>query len=407
MSQLQAQSSSPIGLYVHFPWCVSKCPYCDFNSHALREDIPGRDTVPEATYLKALQHDLLQQLELQAKSLADRKIATIFMGGGTPSLFSPTAIGKLLEWVRSSIGFMPDVEITLEANPGMIERGRFGEYAAVGVNRVSLGAQSFNAAALRVLGRIHSPAETLVAANELHAAGLDNFNIDLMYGLPAQDAAGALCDVETAIALGPAQISHYQLTLEPGTSFAGRPPADLPSDDQTERMLALCGARLTAAGYAQYEVSAWARKGRACAHNLNYWRFGDYLGIGAGAHGKLTGSAIWRSTQQRDPRRYQRDPIGGLIWQQIATDQLPFEFMLNVLRLLEGFERGLFESRTGLPWSSVDAAVVSLLGRGLLALTDGVELATTRIQPTVLGVRFLNEVLLEFLPERAESMHNG
>ncbi|MBM4232612.1 MAG: radical SAM family heme chaperone HemW [Gammaproteobacteria bacterium] len=407
MSQLQAQSSSPIGLYVHFPWCVSKCPYCDFNSHALREDIPGRDTVPEATYLKALQHDLLQQLELQAKSLADRKIATIFMGGGTPSLFSPTAIGKLLEWVRSSIGFMPDVEITLEANPGMIERGRFGEYAAVGVNRVSLGAQSFNAVALRVLGRIHSPAETLVAANELHAAGLDNFNIDLMYGLPAQDAAGALYDVETAIALGPAQISHYQLTLEPGTSFAGRPPADLPSDDQTERMLALCGARLTAAGYAQYEVSAWARKGRACAHNLNYWRFGDYLGIGAGAHGKLTGSAIWRSTQQRDPRRYQRDPIGGLIWQQIATDQLPFEFMLNVLRLLEGFERGLFESRTGLPWSSVDAAVVSLLGRGLLALTDGVELATTRIQPTVLGVRFLNEVLLEFLPERAESMHNG
>ena len=407
MSQLQAQSSSPIGLYVHFPWCVSKCPYCDFNSHALREDIPGRDTVPEATYLKALQHDLLQQLELQAKSLADRKIATIFMGGGTPSLFSPTAIGKLLEWVRSSIGFMPDVEITLEANPGMIERGRFGEYAAVGVNRVSLGAQSFNAAALRVLGRIHSPAETLVAANELHAAGLDNFNIDLMYGLPAQDAAGALYDVETAIALGPAQISHYQLTLEPGTSFAGRPPADLPSDDQTERMLALCGARLTAAGYAQYEVSAWARKGRACAHNLNYWRFGDYLGIGAGAHGKLTGSAIWRSTQQRDPRRYQRDPIGGLIWQQIATDQLPFEFMLNVLRLLEGFERGLFESRTGLPWSSVDAAVASLVGRGLLAVTAGAELATIRIQPTALGVRFLNEVLLEFLPEPVESMHNG
>ena len=407
MSQLQVQGPSPLGLYIHFPWCVSKCPYCDFNSHALREDLPGRDTVPEATYLEALQRDLLQQLESQVKSLADRKIATIFLGGGTPSLFSPTAIGNLLDLVRSSIGLVSDAEITLEANPGTIERGRFGEYAAVGVNRVSLGAQSFNAAALRALGRIHSPAETLAAVNELHAAGLDNFNIDLMYGLPAQDAAGALHDVETAIALGPAQISHYQLTLEPGTSFAGRPPADLPSDEQTEQMLALCSACLIAAGYAQYEVSAWARKGRACVHNLNYWRFGDYLGIGAGAHGKLTGSAIWRSTQPREPRRYQRDPIGGLTWQQIAPEQLPFEFMLNALRLLEGFERGLFESRTGLPWSSVDAAVASLVGRGLLALTAGAELATIRIQPTALGVRFLNEVLLEFLPERVESMHNG
>jgi len=402
-----AQSPSPLGLYIHFPWCVSKCPYCDFNSYALRDDIPGRDTVPEASYVEALQRDLLQQLESQAKSLAGRRIATIFMGGGTPSLFSPTAIGKLLDLARSSIGLVSDAEITLEANPGTIERGRFAEYAAAGINRVSLGAQSFDAAALRALGRIHSPAETLNAVNELHAAGLDNFNIDLMYGLPAQDEAGALRDVETAIALAPAQISHYQLTLEPGTSFAGRPPADLPGDEHAEQMLAVTGARLSAMGYLQYEVSAWARRGRASAHNLNYWRFGDYLGIGAGAHGKLTGSGIWRSTQPREPRRYQRDPIGGLIWQQVAADQLPFEFMLNALRLLEGFELGLFEARTGLPWSSIEKTVQSLVARGLLTLTAGPVLAATRIQPTNQGVRFLNEVVVEFLPARSESMHNG
>ena len=402
-----AQSPSPLGLYIHFPWCVSKCPYCDFNSHALREDVPGRDTVPEASYLEALRRDLQQQLESQAKSLADRRVATIFMGGGTPSLFSPTAIGELIDLVRGSIGLVPGAEITLEANPGTIERGRFAEYAAAGVNRVSLGAQSFDAIALRALGRIHSPAETFTAIDELHAAGLANFNIDLMYGLPAQDEAGALRDVETAIALAPAQISHYQLTLEPGTSFAGRPPADLPSDEQTERMLAVSGARLRESGYSQYEVSAWAREAGACAHNLNYWRFGDYLGLGAGAHGKLTGPGIWRSTQPREPRRYQRDPIGGLTWQQIATDQLPFEFMLNALRLLEGFERALFETRTGLPWSSVEATVESLAGRDLLTIAVGAEPATARIQPTALGVRFLNEVLLEFLPEASESMHNG
>lgn len=402
-----AQSPPPLGLYIHFPWCVSKCPYCDFNSHVLREDVPARDTVPEASYLEALRRDLLQQLESQAKSLAGRRIATIFMGGGTPSLFSPTAIGNLIDLVRGSIGLVPGAEITLEANPGTIERGRFAEYATAGVNRVSLGAQSFDAIALRSLGRIHSPAETFTAIDELHAAGLDNFNVDLMYGLPAQDEAGALRDVETAIALAPAQISHYQLTLEPGTSFAGRPPADLPGDEQTEQMLAVSGARLRAMGYSQYEVSAWARNDRACAHNLNYWRFGDYLGIGAGAHGKLMGTAIWRSTQPREPRRYQRDPIGGLAWQQIATDQLPFEFMLNALRLLEGFERGLFEARTVLPWSSVEATVLGLVGRGLLTMTAGAEPASTRIQPTALGARFLNEVLLEFLPEASESMHNG
>lgn len=389
------QILTPLGLYIHFPWCVSKCPYCDFNSYALREDVPGRDLVPEQQYIDALQRDLLHQLESQETELAGRRIATVFMGGGTPSLFSPAAIGRMLDVVHGSIGLEDDAEITLEANPGTIERGRFAEYAAAGVNRVSLGAQSFDAEALRALGRIHSATETVMAAEELHAAGLENFNIDLMYGLPAQDEAGALRDVETAIALSPAQISHYQLTLEPGTPFAGRPPERLPSDEQTERMLATTGARLTEAGYLQYEVSAWARVGRASAHNLNYWRFGDYLGIGAGAHGKLSGSAIRRSTQPREPRRYQRDPVGGLSWQQIDSAQLPFEFMLNALRLLEGFEVDLFEQRTRLGWSTVGRTVGDLEARGLLVTADA-----GRIRPTARGLQFMNDLLLEFLPPK-------
>lgn len=402
--QADDRSPLPLGLYIHFPWCVSKCPYCDFNSHALRGDVPGRETVPEQAYVEALLRDLAHQLETQAALVGGRAIDTVFMGGGTPSLFAPRAIARLLETVRTGPGLAPGAEVTLEANPGTIERGRFAEYAAVGVNRVSLGAQTFAAATLRELGRIHSPAETFAAVDELRAAGLHHFNLDLMYGLPGQDEAHALRDVATAIDLAPTQVSHYHLTLEPGTAFAARPPAGLPNDEQTDRMLAVAGERLLLAGYRQYEVSAWARPGGACAHNLLYWRFGDYLGIGAGAHGKLSGVdpqsarfVIQRSVQWREPRRYQRDPRRALGWREVARTQQPFEFMLNALRLVEGFETGLFVQRTGLPWSTVAATVERLCERGLLRQETRVG-QPTQVAPTVLGQRFLNELLVEFLP---------
>ncbi len=406
-------SETPLSLYIHFPWCVSKCPYCDFNSHALREDVPGRERVPEEAYVAALVRDLAHQCESQATLIGGRRISTVFMGGGTPSLFSPAAIGRVIDAVRAELGLEAEAEITLEANPGTIERGRFAEYAAAGVNRVSLGAQSFDVEVLRKLGRIHSSDETRNAAAELHAAGLSNFNIDLMYGLPEQDEAGALRDIESALALSPAQISHYHLTLEPGTPFAARPPSGLPVDDQVSRMLEITSARLADEGYLRYEVSAYARKGFDCAHNLVYWNFGDYLGIGAGAHGKLSavrpegGMAVVRSVQPREPRRYQRDPQGALVWHTVEEDQRPFEFMLNALRLTAGFEIEIFERRTGLHWEVVSPVVQRLQDRGLLSLATGPS-GRGRVMPTSVGFQFLNEVLLEFLPdEGSKSMHSA
>jgi oxygen-independent coproporphyrinogen-3 oxidase len=406
-------SDTPLSLYIHFPWCVSKCPYCDFNSHALREDVPGRERVPEESYVASLIRDLEHQCESQAALIGGRRISTIFMGGGTPSLFSPAAIGRVIEAVRAGPGLAADAEITLEANRGTIERGRFAEYAAAGVNRVSLGAQSFDAQALRKLGRIHSSDETRTAAAELHAAGLSNFNIDLMYGLPEQDEAGALRDIEAALALSPAQISHYHLTLEPGTAFAARPPSGLPVDDQVSRMLEITSGRLSDEGYLRYEVSAYAREGFDCAHNLVYWNFGDYLGIGAGAHGKLSGVradggiTVLRSTQPREPRRYQRDPQGALLWNEVDEDQRPFEFMLNALRLTAGFEIEIFERRTGVSWDAVTPVVERLLDRGLLSRAGSAPSGRGRILATPVGFQFLNEVLLEFLPEEApKSMHS-
>lgn len=405
-------AETPLGLYIHFPWCVSKCPYCDFNSHALREDVPGRERVPEDSYIAALVRDLARQCESQSALIGNRRISTVFMGGGTPSLFSPAAIGRVLEAVRGGPGLTENAEVTLEANPGTIERGRFAEYAAAGVNRVSLGAQSFDASALQKLGRIHSADETRAAADELHAAGLLNFNIDLMYGLPEQNEAGALRDIEAALALSPAQISHYHLTLEPGTPFAARPPAGLPVDDEVSRMLDMTSGRLAQAGYRRYEVSAYAREGFDCAHNLVYWSFGDYLGIGAGAHGKLSGLradgtlSVVRSLQPREPRRYQRDPNGAILWSGVEEDQRPFEFMLNALRLTAGFETDLFERRTGVAWESVDPVVRRLMARGLLTRSESAG-SGARVLATPLGFQFLNEVLLEFLPgDGAETMHS-
>jgi putative oxygen-independent coproporphyrinogen III oxidase len=375
----------PLSLYLHFPWCVRKCPYCDFNSYTLNGDLP------EAAYLAALSRDMREQAALAA--VAGRPLSSVFMGGGTPSLFSPAAIGRVLEEARSLFGFAPQVEITLEANPGTIERGRFAEYAAVGVNRVSLGAQSFGAQQLQALGRIHSAADTARGAEELHAAGLSNFNLDLMYGLPEQDVAGARSDLRQALALGPAHLSHYHLTMEPGTVFGARPPP-LPSEDSVERMLEACAAELERGGLGHYEVSAYAHAGRQCRHNLNYWTFGDYLGVGAGAHGKLTDAAagtIVRTTQTREPRRYQAGT--PITVRPVPAAELPFEFMMNALRLTGGFDGTTFETRTGLRFDQVTPTLICLQDRGLLQGAQGLW------RPTATGLRFLNDVLVEFLPD--------
>jgi putative oxygen-independent coproporphyrinogen III oxidase len=367
---------------------VRKCPYCDFNSYTLH------GVLPESAYVERLARDL----DVQAGLVAGREVMSVFFGGGTPSLFSPESAGRVLEAARRRLPLAPDCEVTLEANPGTIERGRFAEYRAAGVTRVSLGAQSFDAQRLAALGRIHSPEETRVAAAELHAAGLTNFNLDLMYALPGQDAAGALDDVEQALALAPAHLSHYQLTLEPGTVFAAQPPP-LPDDDAAAAMHGACSARLAEAGFAHYEVSAYARAGAQCRHNLNYWSFGDYLGIGAGAHGKLTFAArdeIVRTVQAREPRRYLAAAEDPATLRAVARGELPFEFMLNALRLTAGFELTAFEERTGLAAAELAAPIDSLIERALLVRTPG----GYRASP--LGLRFLNDLLLEFLPEKPE-----
>jgi oxygen-independent coproporphyrinogen-3 oxidase len=382
---MSALTAPPLALYVHFPWCVRKCPYCDFNSYALSAELAAEP------YVERLARDIAAQ----APQVTGRAVTSVFFGGGTPSLFSPDAIGAVLTAARRHLCVVPEAEVTLEANPGAIERGAFREYRAAGVTRVSLGAQSFDARALRALGRIHSVTDTRRAAEELHAAGLGNFNLDLMYGLPGQDVAGAARDLEEALRLSPAHLSHYQLTLEPGTVFAARPPS-LPDDDACAAMLEECRARLSAAGFAQYEVSAYARPGAQCRHNLNYWSFGDYLGVGAGAHGKLTFAAlgrIVRTTQPREPRRYLAAADAALTQRAILDTELPFEFMLNALRLTAGFEAATFSARTGLGWQVVEAPVRAALDAGLLLRTAG------GYRPSARGLRFLNDLLLGFLPE--------
>jgi putative oxygen-independent coproporphyrinogen III oxidase len=386
---MSALAPPPLSLYVHFPWCVRKCPYCDFNSYTLHGELT------EEAYVQRLGRDLAAQ----APGVRGREVGTVFFGGGTPSLFSPRAIGRVLEIARAHLQLPPDAEVTLEANPGTIERGVFGEYRAAGVTRVSLGAQSFDAARLAALGRIHSPAETRTAAAELHAAGLGNFNLDLMYALPGQDVSAALHDLTEALALEPAHVSHYQLTLEPGTVFAAQPPA-LPDDDAAAQMLSECAQQLGAAGYAQYEVSAYARSGRQCRHNLNYWTFGDYLGVGAGAHGKLTGAlrgVIVRTRQPREPRRYLAAADAELARHRIPAGELPFEFMLNALRLCEGFTAELFSARTGLGLEHIAAPLALALERGLVLHTAG------GYRASALGLRFLNEALLLFMTENPQT----
>jgi oxygen-independent coproporphyrinogen-3 oxidase len=391
-------AAPPLSLYVHLPWCVRKCPYCDFNSHA----VPARG-VPEAAYLEAL----LDDLDYAARDGEGRPLVSIFFGGGTPSLFSADSIGRIVERAVRRLDAVGDLEVTLEANPGTVEHGRFAAYRDAGVNRVSLGAQSFNDRHLGALGRIHARGETLAAVDELRSARLDNFNLDLMYALPEQSLDEALADLEQAIALGPAHVSHYQLALEPGTAFERRPPR-LPDDDEAFAMQVAAQARLAAAGFVQYEVSAYARPGRECRHNLNYWRFGDYLGIGAGAHGKLTDVArgcVVRTARVKQPGRYlaaTRPEERVDESREVGVVDLAFEFCLNALRLREGFDAGLFEQRTGLSWKSVEAAVAEAVAKGLLAVDPG-----GRWAPTELGLRFLNDLQAIFLPSPSRDRRPG
>ncbi|HUQ10468.1 MAG TPA: radical SAM family heme chaperone HemW [Steroidobacteraceae bacterium] len=375
----------PLALYAHFPWCVQKCPYCDFNSHSLREELP------EQRYIETLKRDF----DAQAAAVSGRRLTSIFLGGGTPSLFSPAAIGTLLEHARAGQGFVADIEITLEANPGTIERGRFAEYRDAGITRVSLGAQSFDERQLKTLGRIHSADETRRAAEELHAAGLSNFNLDLMYALPGQTADDAEADLRAALALRPAHMSQYHLTIEPGTLFAAAPPVQ-PDDEVVDDMLTRSLRVLREAGFEQYEVSGYSRPDTRCAHNLNYWSFGDYLGIGAGAHGKITGpdGRIVRTQQWREPRRYLGSDPGAVTRRFVQSAELPFEFAMNAFRLADGFPESLFEERTGLPAAVLDQALSTALARGL------VEHESYKWRATPQGFRFLNEILVDLLPAK-------
>ena len=381
----------PLSLYIHIPWCVRKCPYCDFNSHE------HDGALPVAAYVEALLADLDRDLREFDGALAGRALHSVFFGGGTPSLFAPDAIARILDGVAARIALPRAMEVTLETNPGTVEHGRFDGYLAAGVNRLSVGVQSFDDDKLRRLGRIHSAADAERAIKSAQDAGYANLNLDLMYALPGQTPDGALADVERAIALGAAHISHYQLTLEPNTLFAARPPP-LPDEDRAWDMQEACQARLAEAGYAQYEVSAYARAGRSCAHNLNYWTFGDYLGIGAGAHGKLSDAAsgrIVRTSKFKLPRSYlEHAARGGTLGAhaEVAAADLPFEFMMNALRLNDGVARALVGERTGLAPDAIAATLEAAIGRGWL------ERDAARLRATGLGRRWLNDVIALFLP---------
>lgn len=337
----------PLSLYIHIPWCVKKCPYCDFNSHA------QVDGIPQEAYVTALLADLDRDIADYGAALGGRALHSIFFGGGTPSLFSPDSIARILDGVKHRLDFNSGIEITLETNPGTVEHGRLDGYLAAGVNRISFGVQSFDDDKLRRLGRIHSASDAARVVGEARAAGFDNFNIDLMYALPGQDLAGAARDIEQAIALAPTHISHYQLTIEPNTAFASRPPT-LPDSDAAWDMQEHSQHLLAEAGYSQYEISAYAKPDRRSQHNLNYWHFGDYLGIGAGAHGKLTDAAtgsIRRRAKQRTPRAYLQhagQSRGIASEATLANIDLPFEYMMNALRLVDGVPMGEFAQRTGL-----------------------------------------------------------
>jgi putative oxygen-independent coproporphyrinogen III oxidase len=381
----------PLSLYVHFPWCVRKCPYCDFNSH---EPVGGATTIPEEDYLRALRADLEAALPL----VWGRRIISIFIGGGTPSLLTAAGLDQLLSDVRALLPLEADCEITLEANPGTVETARFAAYRASGVNRLSLGVQSFDADRLQALGRIHDRIQALRAV-EIAQRSFDNFNLDLMHALPQQSAVDAERDVEQALAFAPPHLSLYQLTLEPGTVFAKHPPP-LPDDDAVAAMQGWIELRTARAGYHHYEVSAYALPGSECRHNLNYWGFGDYLGVGPGAHSKISfPHRIVRQVRFRSPASYlQRAGRGDFLAEnfEVARGELPFEFMLNVLRLRGGVPAAWFAERTGLPPGAIEARLRSAEQRGLLAVDH------LRWRPTDLGWRFLTDLQSHFLADAPE-----
>lgn len=381
----------PTSLYVHIPWCVRKCPYCDFNSHEAAEPLP------EAAYVDALLADLDD--ELRAAPVTE--LVSVFIGGGTPSLFRPEAIERLLQGIRARVALAADAEITLEANPGTLERQRFAEFRAAGVNRVSIGVQSFDDGLLQRLGRIHCAREAIRAAEQAHAAGFASFNLDLMFALPGQTAAQAAADLRTAIDLAPPHLSWYELTIEPNTWFHRHPPR-LPDEQLSWGIQRQGQALLAASGYDQYEVSAYARPAQRCRHNLNYWRFGDYLGIGAGAHGKRTdvgGGVIERRRKRRNPRAYLEAARGdGALSgrDHLRPEDAVLELMLNVLRLNDGVPLALLEQRSGLNPAWFAPGIEEGVQRGLLH-TDGTHLA-----PTETGRRFLNDLVGLFLADPAE-----
>jgi oxygen-independent coproporphyrinogen-3 oxidase len=386
MSSLLRQP--PLALYAHIPWCVRKCPYCDFNSHEAKSELPQME------YVSALLADLDQELLAHPP----HPLVSIFIGGGTPSLFAPEAIERLLTGIRGRLPLAEDVEITLEANPGTVEQGKFAEFRAAGVNRLSIGIQSFNDDALQRIGRIHGRREAVRAAEAAHAAGFDNFNLDLMFGLPRQTVEEALADLRDALALEPSHLSWYQLTLEPNTLFHARPPT-LPDEDLIADMQERGLDLLTAGGFERYEVSAYARPGRRARHNSNYWEFGDYLGIGAGAHGKYTTDGrVSRRWKHRHPREYQEGALAGTALagaRQLGEDDLILEFMLNALRLTDGVAEILFEQRTGIALDRIEPMLARAQEKELLERSDG------HLWPTALGQRFLNDLVALFSADEA------
>lgn len=376
----------PLSLYLHFPWCVRKCPYCDFNSHELRGELP------EQQYCDAL----LAELDLHLPSIWGRPIRSIFMGGGTPSLFSANALDYLLSQLRARLNFSPECEITLEANPGTFEQQKFSDFRTLGINRLSIGIQSFDEQQLKQLGRIHDRQQAITAAETAHQAGFDNFNLDLMYGLTGQSVAQAMTDIRQAIALAPTHLSHYQLTIEPNTAFAHHPPV-LPADDQIADIELACRALLADANYTQYEISAFAQPNRQSRHNLNYWQFGDYLGLGAGAHSKVTNVALqqisrhWNCKHPREYLQHAGTPLAIAETRTLTTADKILEFMMNALRLHQGFNSAMFTERTGLPIQAAESRLLTAKQRGLLDWDN------QSIRPTEQGRRFLNNLLELFV----------